>query len=103
MVDSKDVELLESLLNSQGVVRREQPASKAVSLPLSPRELLVSRLFAEGHSSSEIGLVLGLTPETVRAYLRTVRSKFKNDGRPATDRLQLRARLIADGLLDEWG
>ena len=39
-------------------------------LPLSPRELLVAKLFADDHPAGDIGLALGLTLETVRSYLR---------------------------------
>lgn len=37
---------------------------------LSPRERRVAHLFASGHSYKEIARVLGLTPATVRTYLR---------------------------------
>lgn len=37
---------------------------------LSPRERRVAELFASGHSYKEIARLLGLTPATVRTYLR---------------------------------
>ncbi|MBI3284286.1 MAG: helix-turn-helix transcriptional regulator [Burkholderiales bacterium] len=37
---------------------------------LSPREHRVAQLFASGHSYKEIARLLGLTPATVRTYLR---------------------------------
>ena len=58
-------------------------------------------LFADDHTAEEIALVLGLSPETVRAYLLRVRLKYKNADRPATNKLQLRARLVEDGDLEE--
>lgn len=39
--------------------------------PLSPRELGAAMLYANGHSSKEIAALLGLTPATVRTYLRS--------------------------------
>jgi DNA-binding CsgD family transcriptional regulator len=39
--------------------------------PLSPRELGVAMLYANGHSSKEIAALLRLTPATVRTYLRS--------------------------------
>jgi DNA-binding CsgD family transcriptional regulator len=79
--------------------RTEPPLTP--NLPLSAREETVGMLFAEGHTADEIGLVLGLSVETIRAYLVRARLKYKNAGRPATDKLQLRARLVEDGYLNE--
>jgi DNA-binding CsgD family transcriptional regulator len=58
-------------------------------------------LFADGHTADEIGLVLGLSVETVRSYLVRARLKYKNAGREAADKLQLRACLVEDGYLAE--
>lgn len=80
---------------------REERALALASLPLSSRELMVAKLFADDHSAEEIGLALGLSPETVRAYLVHVRLKYKNAGRDASNKLRLRALLIADRLLSE--
>jgi len=80
---------------------RSQRGPALISLRLSSRELMVAKLFADGHSADEIGLSLGLSPETVRAYLVHVRLKYKNAGRDASTKLRLRALLIADRLLSE--
>ncbi len=37
---------------------------------LAPREMTAAMLFADGHSYKEIAKILGLTPATVRTYLR---------------------------------
>ena len=37
----------------------------------APRELSVAMLYAQGHSHKDIAATLGLTPATVRTYLRT--------------------------------
>lgn len=47
------------------------PAGRQRS-PLSPRELGVAMLYAGGHSNKQIAASLGLTPATVRTYLRSV-------------------------------
>ena len=60
-------------------------------------------LFADGHSNEKVGLVLGLLTETVRAYLRAARLGYRKRGSRASNRLQLRARPIEDGELDESG
>jgi DNA-binding CsgD family transcriptional regulator len=110
-MSSTDDDVPESVLNWQANLKQrrlrekqrsaeENPASRP-SLPLSAREAMVAKLFADDHSSDQIALVLGLSPGTVRAYLRRAREKIANGGRDATNKLQLRARLIEDGLLSE--
>jgi DNA-binding CsgD family transcriptional regulator len=55
-----------------------EPAGPLISLRLAegvhaalpPRELSVAMLYAQGHSSKAIARLLGLTPATVRTYLR---------------------------------
>lgn len=45
--------------------------------PLTPRELDVLRLLAQGHSNKEIGLHLSITELTVKSHLRSVFAKFE--------------------------
>ena len=66
---------------------------------LSPRELLVVTLYADGHSQREVAVTVGLTVETVRSYLKHARSKFHDVARDAPTRALLRERLVEDGLL----
>ena len=70
-------------------------------LPLSGREKTIATLFADDHTAEDIALVLGLSVETVRSYLGRVRLKYKNDGRPIANKLQLRVHLVKDGYLEE--
>lgn len=71
---------------------------RVTSSGLPPRELGVAALYAQGRSSKEIAAVLGLTPSTVRTYLRNaylhlgVKNKFELQsalkaplGRPADE------------------
>ena len=46
-------------------------ASRAHRQPLAPRELSTAMLYAQGRSHKDIAATLGLTPATVRTYLRT--------------------------------
>ena len=80
---------------------RDERAPVTPNLPLSAREKTTAVLFSEDHTAEEIALVLGLSPETVRAYLVRVRLKYKNADRPAINKLQLRARLVEDGYLED--
>ena len=47
------------------------PSPHASRPPLAPRELSAATLYAHGHSSKDIAATLGLTPATVRTYLRS--------------------------------
>ncbi|MEO5796720.1 MAG: helix-turn-helix transcriptional regulator [Rhodoferax sp.] len=69
-----------SFLASRSCRLRLEPCGPliAISLPssnykslLSPRELGAATLYASGHSNKEIAATLGLTPTTVRTYLRS--------------------------------
>jgi DNA-binding CsgD family transcriptional regulator len=105
-------EIPESVLNWQENLKRNKAAAiqqvastteppESADVVLSAREQMVAKLFADDHSTSDIGRVLGLTTETVRSYLRRVREKYASAGRDATNQLQLRARLIEDDLLSD--
>jgi DNA-binding CsgD family transcriptional regulator len=79
----------------------EPSRSVSPTLPLSAGEERVSILFADDHTADEIALVLGLSVETVRAYLGRARLKYTNSDRRAINKLQLRARLVEDGYLED--
>ncbi|RZJ10145.1 MAG: LuxR family transcriptional regulator [Acidovorax sp.] len=49
-------------------------ASRHQRSPLAPRELSAATLYAHGRSHKDIATTLGLTPATVRTYLRTAYS-----------------------------
>jgi DNA-binding NarL/FixJ family response regulator len=69
------------------------------SLPMSPREQLVVCMFCEGMRVSEVAESLGLTIFTVKSYIKKARQRYANAGRPATNVLVLRQRLVEDGHL----
>jgi DNA-binding NarL/FixJ family response regulator len=60
-------------------IRRGEPESKPTNSPLadlSPRELQVLRLVAEGKSSKEVAVLLDLSLQTVRSYRKTIMKKL---------------------------
>jgi DNA-binding NarL/FixJ family response regulator len=69
-------------------------------LPLSAREEAIASRFATGSAVDEISVEIGLSIDTVTAYLEQARSKFENAGRPAADRAQLHSCLVDEGLLE---
>jgi len=50
---------------------------------LTPRELQAARLYAEGETHKDIARLTGLTPSTVRHYLREAYSKLNVDNKAA--------------------
>ena len=68
-------------------------------LPMSPRELFMVCRFCEGMKVSEVAESLGLTIFTVKSYIKKARQRYANVGRPATNVLLLRRRLVEDGHL----
>jgi DNA-binding NarL/FixJ family response regulator len=54
----------------------EMQATPSALAALSPRELQVLRLVAEGNSSKEIATVLALSEQTVRSYRKTLMRKL---------------------------
>jgi len=65
-------------------------------LPLTPREREVLVYVCEGHSSKQIGLKLGLRPQTVEAYINHMRLKLG-----ATNRCHMVAIAIGHKLCDD--
>jgi LuxR family maltose regulon positive regulatory protein len=49
--------------------------------PLSPRELEVLQLIAEGHSNREIANILVLSPSTVKVHTRSIYRKLDVNSR----------------------
>lgn len=61
---------LQALEQGEHVWLLLQPPQTGLWPRLAPRRLLVAQQFARGHSNKEIARQLGLTPATVRTYLR---------------------------------
>lgn len=71
-----------------------EPATPASGAPLAPRELDVLRLVAVGGSNVEIAAELGLSPQTVKAYLRTTMRKLGVHKRTAAVHVARRQNLL---------
>ncbi len=63
-------------------------------VPLSPRELEVVDLIADGCSNKEAGNRMGLTTETVKSYLRSASRKLGTHNRTETVSFARRAGLV---------
>lgn len=72
--------------------------SDAARASLSPRELEVLTLLAEGHGNVEIGELLGISPETAQTHVRNLMGKL--DVRNRLEAVSLALRL---GLVDPPG
>jgi DNA-binding NarL/FixJ family response regulator len=51
-------------------------AGRAQDIPLTPRELEVLRLIADGLSNSEIAAALVISPETVKTFVSRILTKL---------------------------
>lgn len=74
------------------VVRRKQTDAKVICL--SPRELAIARLIAQGLPNKTIGSKLEISPCTVSTYLRRIFGKLG-----VTSRAAMVARLMQDNVL----
>jgi len=61
---------------------------------LTDREIEVLRLIAEGHSTSEIGRILGVSPHTVQSHRRHIMEKLNLHDRGELIRYAIRRGLI---------
>ncbi|WP_335990816.1 response regulator transcription factor [Glycomyces sp. MUSA5-2] len=55
---------------------RIRPAGGPADIPLTPRELEVLRLIADGRSNSEIAAALVISPETVKTFVSRILAKL---------------------------
>lgn len=65
-----------------------------MSRPLSPRQLEVLRLIAEGRSQGQIAAELGISPKTVEAHRAAVRIKTGAEGTAGLTRLAIHLGLV---------
>lgn len=75
-------------------ITRAQEPVEASFATLSDREAQVFRLLAHGHTTSEIGAELGLSPKTVDTYRRRVNEKLGVEKRSDYVRLALRLGVL---------
>lgn len=65
------------------IASEQRPGQLSTPRPLAPREVDVLRLVAVGMANSEVAISLGLSVETVRAYLRSALRKLGVGNRTA--------------------
>lgn len=70
---------------------------------LTDRELQVLCLYASrrGHPVTEVGKILGLSPETIRTHLRTGRAKMTTIGHDVGTRSRLERALVDEGIVED--
>ncbi len=70
---------------------------------LAPRELEVLHLVAQGLATKQVATRLGIKEETVKEYLKRIRTKYADLGRAAGTRVHLLQLAREDGLLERTG
>jgi DNA-binding CsgD family transcriptional regulator len=79
---------------SYQLVRHNDRPGDLPDVRLSPRELEIARLIANGHTNRTIAVVLDISPWTVSAHVRRVFAKLDVGSRAA-----MIAKLVTDGFL----
>ncbi|MGW5525163.1 LuxR C-terminal-related transcriptional regulator [Gordonia sp. NPDC003950] len=69
------------------------------AVDLSPQLQRVLALYASGETSAGVGAALGVSAETVNEYLKRIRQKYADAGRPTRTKIDLYKRAIEDGWL----
>ncbi|GAA3952874.1 two-component system response regulator MnoR [Gordonia caeni] len=69
------------------------------AVELSPQLQRVLALYASGGTSISVGHELGVSPDTVNEYLKRIRQKYADAGRPTRTKLDLFKRAVEDGWL----
>ncbi len=70
---------------------------------LSSQERRVLELFAGGIKAQAVASELGIAVSTVNDYVRRIRSKYQDAGRPAYTKVDLYMRAVEDGILPHPG
>ena len=69
------------------------------AVELSPQLQRVLALYASGGTAQSVGQELGLSPDTVNEYLKRIRQKYADAGRPTRTKIDLFKRAVEDGWL----
>lgn len=73
---------------------------RLVDAKLSQREEAVLGMYASGESAPSVAAALGISRDTVADYVKSIRRKYSNVGRPAASRVDLYRRAVEDGILE---
>jgi two-component system uhpT operon response regulator UhpA len=68
-------------------------------IELSPQEARCVQMYAVGYEAVEIAEILFLSEHTVRSYIRSARTKYKNAGVDVGSKVKLLAQLIREGVV----
>ena len=74
------------------IIRELQPGKVHPECPLTPREIGILRLVANGHTNSRIGQILRISPQTVHTHLKNIYEK-----------VHARNRMEASNKARDWG
>jgi DNA-binding NarL/FixJ family response regulator len=73
---------------------RARLSERATQPPLTPREIEVLKLVAQGHRNKEIATLLHLSEETVPVHLKNIFAKLKVNERTAAVNVALRRGIV---------
>lgn len=74
--------------------------AQLVNAHLSQREQAVLSMYAAGESAPSVAAALGISRDTVADYVKSIRRKYSDVGRPAASRVDLYRRAVEDGILE---
>jgi DNA-binding NarL/FixJ family response regulator len=75
--------------------------SELADAKLSAREREILALYATGEKAQSVANQTGLSRDTVANYIRRIRLKYANVGRPAHTKVDLHRRAVEDGLMPD--
>jgi two-component system response regulator NreC len=83
---------------TRSLLEAEEPAptSNGALARLTPREIEVLRLIAEGHTNTQIAELLHLSPRTIETHRANIRAKLELDSRAELVRFAARNGLLSD-------
>ncbi|WP_420042071.1 response regulator transcription factor [Gordonia sp. MP11Mi] len=104
---ASEAEILDAVRSAaagEGVITTEWAAAvdgdpNLDAVDLSPQLQRVLTLYASGGTSTSVGRELGVSPDTVNEYLKRIRQKYADAGRPTHTKLDLFKRAVEDGWL----
>lgn len=102
--ESMIVDTIRAASRGQEVLTTEWAAAidgdpELAAVDLSPQLQKVLALYASGETSARVGAALGVSAETVNEYLKRIRQKYADAGRPTRTKIDLFKRAVEDGWL----
>lgn len=102
--ESSIVDAIRAAVEGQAILPTEWAAAidgdpELATVDLSPQLQKVLALYASGETSARVGAALGVSAETVNEYLKRIRQKYADAGRPTRTKVDLFKRAVEDGWL----